>query len=63
MYGVYTSKFDSSFISHFPKALTTLNINMSCNTYERKNDVGFLLYEYDLVGYKIDSIEMDIKHK
>lgn len=63
MYRAYKSKFNSNFINHFPGILTTPNLNMSCNTYGRKNDVGFLLYEYDLASDKLDAIEMNTKRK
>jgi hypothetical protein len=57
----YKAEFDSKLTEHFPKNLTTFPNEVIRNTNLSKNDVCFILYEYDVDTHKIDSITNHLK--
>ncbi len=58
----YKKEFDSNLTNHFPSKLTTFPNRVINNRHLSKNDVGFLLYEYDVEIIKLDSIKDNINN-
>lgn len=57
----YKKEFDYTFISHFPKNIASKDYSIICNTNIDKNDVGLILYSYNLTHEVVDSIIHSIK--
>ena len=49
-------RFDKKLISHFPKEITFFTSNLNCSSNERKNDIGFVLYLYEVKQKELDSL-------
>ena len=62
-YITYKKEFASNLTDHFPSKLTSYPTRVVNNKYLSKNDVGLLLYEYDVAIAKIDSIESKLKDR
>ncbi|EJL65541.1 hypothetical protein [Flavobacterium sp. CF136] len=56
-------EFDSVLVSHFPKMLNSYPYTYINNKNISKNDVCFMLYEYNVDSLKIDSIFKNTKYK
>ena len=44
----HKAKFPDELTDHFPLTIETSDVNIVCNTNQKKNDVGLYLYEYNL---------------
>lgn len=52
----YKANFDKTLINHFPDEIIYPNVNIVSNTNRKKNDIGLLLYEYDVNDKEINKI-------
>lgn len=56
----YKKDFNSSFINQFPDKIISLNANVISNTNREKNDIGLILYEYEIDKNQINKIRKKI---
>lgn len=59
----YKNKFDKNLIRQFPKKIKYVKSNIVCNTNTEKNDVGLLLYEYDVPLEEINKVKQESTKK
>jgi hypothetical protein len=55
-FNVYKKDFETSFVGQFPEKIKYPNVNIISNTNIEKNDIGLLLFEYDVDEKDIESI-------
>lgn len=63
IYQAYKKDLKKSFINQFPDLITQSDVNIVYNTNKKKNDIGLLLYEFDVDFQEIKKITNNIKYK
>lgn len=56
------NEFKQDFTSHFPDRITTEDFYIDFNNDREKNNVGIILYEYDLDKNDINSVKNDLRN-
>lgn len=59
----YKADFELSLIDQFPDKISYSNVNIVSNTNRKKNDIGLLLYEYDVNYHDIKNIRKKYEKK
>lgn len=59
----YKKEFDSKFISHFPKLISDNDYTLTYSSVIEKNNVGLVLYYYNLSAGMIDTIKNRVTHQ